>query len=37
MTTVALWGVALALALLRVLGGHDALWESTRREVVRAG
>ena len=30
--------VAAAHALLRVLGGgHDALWEPTRREVVRAG
>jgi cellulose synthase/poly-beta-1,6-N-acetylglucosamine synthase-like glycosyltransferase len=30
--------LAAAHALLRVLGGgHDALWEPTRREVVRAG
>lgn len=30
--------VAAAHALLRVLGGgHDALWEPTRREVVKAG
>jgi cellulose synthase/poly-beta-1,6-N-acetylglucosamine synthase-like glycosyltransferase len=30
--------VAAAHALLRVLGGgHDAVWEPTRREVVRAG
>jgi hypothetical protein len=30
--------VAAAHALLRVLaGGEDALWEPTRREVVKAG